>query len=710
MTERTYQPDSGLAALILVAGYHGIAVDPGKIIHEQAALGERFDNRKLLLAAKKTGFKAKTTSARYEKLPQLTAPYIAEYDGEYIVILKAEPDTIVYFRPGLTQPLTVPRDEFILHWNGRLILLKPMLKNTADKFGFGWFIRQIMEYKRHLIEVMLAMLFIQLMGLVTPIITQVVIDKVLTHNGLTTLNALMFGLLILVVGESFLGSAKTYLFVHTASRIDAVLGANLFKRLMSLPLRYFEIRRAGDTVARVREIENIRQFLTGTPLSTLLDVCFIFVYVAVMFFYSGALTWIVLGSLPLFAILSGLVTPLYKARLEEKFNRGADNQSYLVEAVNGIQTIKSFALEPQIQRRWDSCLAAYIKAGFKTANLAGIAGSIGQAIQKTADIAVLWYGAMLVIDGKLTVGQLIAFRMLSSHVSGPVLRLVQLWQEFQQAGVSLSRIGDIFEVKPENNLISTQTAMPSVNGAITFDKVRFRYRFDGPEIIRSMSFEIQPGEVIGFVGRSGSGKSTVAKLIQRLYAPESGRILVDGADIAATDTSWLRRNIGVVLQENFLFNGSVRDNIAIHNPAASIEQVMEVANLAGAHEFILEMPEAYDTQVGEKGTALSGGQRQRIAIARALLNNPKVLILDEATSALDYESERIIQENLKNICKGRTVIIIAHRLSTLKDATKIITVEKGEIAESGTPEELYNAKGIFWHLASQQRGSYEIVA
>ena len=701
--------NSGLGALLLIAGYHGIAADAGKIAHSLALEGQNFGERAILLGARDIGLKAKSAKTRLDKLEQLITPFIVEFTDHYAVALKIEQDNIVCLTPGHKQAHTFIKQEFVEQWTGRVLLFKPKTVVADDKFGFSWFIRRIFEYKRHLIEVLVAMLFIQLMGLVTPIITQVVIDKVLTHNGLTTLNALMSGLLLIVIAEAFLGASKSYLFVHTASRIDSVLGASLFKRLLSLPLRYFEIRRTGDTVARVREIDNIRQFLTGTPLSTLLDVCFIFVYVAVMFFYSGMLTWIVLGSLPLFAILSAVITPVYKKRLEEKFSRGADNQSYLVEAVSGIQTIKSFALEAQVRKRWDACLAAYIKAGFKTSNLAGIAGSIGQAIQKTADIAVLWYGAMLVIDGKITVGQLIAFRMLSSHVSGPVLRLVQLWQEFQQAGVSLSRIGDIFDIKPENQLRSASTAMPAVHGAVSFEKVRFRYRYDGSEIIRDMSFEIYPGEVTGIIGRSGSGKSTVAKLIQRLYTPESGRILIDGMDIAACDTNWLRRNIGVVLQENFLFNGSIRENIAIHNPAAPIEEVMRVAELAGAHDFILELPEGYDTSVGEKGTALSGGQRQRIAIARALLNNPRVFILDEATSALDYESERIIQENLKNICQGRTVIIIAHRLSTLKDAQRIISVERGEVAENGSPQEVYNNQGLFYHLASQQRSSYEIM-
>jgi subfamily B ATP-binding cassette protein HlyB/CyaB len=450
------------------------------------------------------------------------------------------------------------------------------------------------------------------------------------------------------------------------------------------------------------ELEHIRQFLTGTPLTSLIDVLFMAVYIVVMVFYSTTLTWVVLGTLPFFIALSAVITPLFRHRLDEKFNTGAESQSYLVETVSGVQTIKSFALEPEMQKNWEGRLANYVKASYKTSVLAGVAGSLGQLIQKVSDLAILWYGAHLVMSGHLTVGGLIAFRMLSGRVSGPVLRLVQAWQDFQQTGISIKRLGDIFNSKPEPTIDPSKARLPAIKGDIRFDKVRFRYRPDSAEVIRDMTFGIRPGDVVGVVGRSGSGKSTLSKLLQRLYVPEAGKILIDGVDIALTDPAWLRRQIGVVLQENFLFSMSVRDNIAIHMPAAHMDDVVRVAKVAGAHDFILELPEGYDTVVGERGEGLSGGQKQRVAIARALLHDPRILIFDEATSALDYESENIIQKNLKQICEGRTVIIIAHRLSTLKSVDKVIAIDRGQVIEYGKPDALLEKRGLYHYLYSQQ--------
>ena len=439
-------------------------------------------------------------------------------------------------------------------------------------------------------------------------------------------------------------------------------------------------------------------------MTALIDISFMFVYIIVMLFYSATLTWVVLGSLPVFAILSWIITPLLRQRLDEKFNTGAESQSYLVESITGAQTIKSFALESQLQKNWEGRLSNYVRASYKTNLLSGNAGALGQLIQKIFDIAILWVGAHMVMAGSLTIGGLIAFRMLSGRVSGPVLRLVQSWQDFQQTGISMKRLGDIFNTKQEPTLDPSKSRLPSITGDVRFEHVRFRYTPDSPEVIRDVSFGIRPGTVVGVVGRSGSGKSTISKLLQRLYVPESGKILIDGVDIATTDPSWLRRQIGVVLQENFLFNASVRDNIAVHVPSSSMDDIVRVAKIAGAHEFITELPNGYDTMVGEKGEGLSGGQKQRIAIARALLHNPKILIFDEATSALDYESENIIQRNLKQITAGRTVIIIAHRLSTLKSVDKIMAIDRGQLVEYGTPSVLLKKNGLYAYLHRQQSG------
>ncbi len=526
----------------------------------------------------------------------------------------------------------------------------------------------------------------------------------LVHKGLTTLDVLAFGLIVVSVFEVLLGGLRTYVFSHTTNRVDVELGAKLYRHLLSLPMSYFGARRVGDSVARVRELENVRNFITGSALTLVIDLFFTFVFLAVMYYYSPLLTYIVLASIPAYILLSVFVTPILRARVNEKFNRGAENQAFLVESVNGVETLKAMAIEPQMQNRWEEQLAGYVHASFKAANLNNIASQVAGLINKVVIVLILWVGARAVIQGDISVGQLIAFNMLAARVSGPVLRLVQLWQDFQQTGVSIQRLGDILNTPTEPGYNQSRLSLPNINGRIQFDQVSFRYRADGPEILRGVSLDIAVGEVVGIVGRSGSGKSTLTKLVQRLYVAERGRVLIDGVDIAQVDTAWLRRRIGVVLQENVLFNRTVRENIALSDPGIPMEAVIQVAKLAGAHEFILEMPEGYDTIVGEHGDNLSGGQRQRIAIARALVTNPRILIFDEATSALDYESERIIQQNMNAICKGRTVIIIAHRLSTVRGAHRIVVMEKGQIVEQGNHDELLRQSGQYAHLHALQSG------
>ena len=461
-------------------------------------------------------------------------------------------------------------------------------------------------------------------------------------------------------------------------------------------------------MARVRELENIRNFLTGSALTLVIDLFFTVVFLAVMFLYSPMLTFIVLGGFPFYIGISAFATPLFRARLDEKFKRGAENQAFLVESVTGVETLKAMAVEPQMQRRWEEQLAAYVAASFRVLQLGNTASQSVQLVSKIITAAVLYFGAKLVIGGDLTVGELVAFNILAGRVSAPVLRLAQLWQDFHQARLSVARLGDILNTPTEPSFNVARAALPAIRGEVAFEHVTFRYRVDGPEVLHSVNFRIEPGQVIGIVGPSGSGKSTLTKLIQRLYVPESGRVLVDGTDLAAVDTAWLRRQIGVVLQENMLFNRSIRDNIALADPAMPIERVIAAAKLAGAHEFILETPEGYDTSVGERGESLSGGQRQRIAIARALITDPRVLIFDEATSALDYESERIIQDNMSEIAKERTVVIVAHRLSTVRRSDRIITLDRGRLVEDGTHDELIRTSGRYAALYRLQAGIQEV--
>ncbi|UXY13914.1 type I secretion system permease/ATPase [Chitiniphilus purpureus] len=698
--------DTALACLVMLARLHQVAIEPEQLRHEYGSAGQPMGETEVLLAARRHGLKAKAVHTRFERLDRTPLPAMAQtIDGRFVILARLDNDHVLYQDPQVGRPQQCSKAEWLARWSGRLILFtsRASLAGELARFDFSWFIPALIKYRKLLGEVLLVSFFLQLVALATPLFFQVVMDKVLVHRGLTTLDVIAIGLLVVSVFEVIMTGVRTYVSAHTCNRIDVELGAKLFRHLLALPLAYFQARRVGDSVARVRELENIRNFLTGQALTSVLDLLFSVVFIAVMLYYSGWLTLIVVLSLPCYVLLSVAITPLLRSRLDEKFARGAENQSFLVETVSGIETVKAMAVEPQVTRRWDNQLAAYVAAGFKVTHLANLGSQGVSLIQKLVTVATMWLGARLVIDGDLTVGQLIAFNMLAGRVASPVMRLAQLWQDFQQVGISMQRLGDILNTRTEVN--QSRAQLPPIQGQLVFDQVHFRYRADGPEVLRGIQLAIQPGEIIGIVGRSGSGKSTLTKLVQRLYVPERGRVLIDGVDIALADPAWLRRQIGVVLQENLLFNRSIRDNIALADPGLPMEAVIHAAKLAGAHEFIVELPEGYDTMVGEHGTGLSGGQRQRIAIARALVTNPRVLIFDEATSALDYESERIIQDNMKLICKGRTVLIIAHRLTAVRDAHRIIAMDRGQIVEEGNHRELLNrAGGYYAHLHAMQAG------
>ena len=711
-------PPSSLQALCLIARLHHVAADPATLAHQLGwTASHRPDADDLLLAARHLGLKARRSRTGIDRLSLAALPALAvlkaEGDGAPRVVVLAQCDgqRVLFQDPAGTasgaRPTIEPLDVFAAQWTGELILIasRASLAGELAKFDFSWFIPSLVKYRRLFGEVLLISLFLQLFALVSPLFFQVVMDKVLVHRGLTTLDVLVIGLVVVVVFESALTALRAYVFSHTTSRIDVELGARLFRHLVNLPLAYFQARRVGDSVARVRELENIRSFLTGNALTLVLDVLFSVVFIAVMFAYSVPLTLIVLISLPLYLGLSLAVVPVLRVRLNEKFARGAENQALLVETVTGIQTVKATALEPAMARRWDSQLAAYVSASFRTQTLAGFAHEGVSLIGKLVNAATLWYGAHLVMDGQLTVGMFVAFNMFAGRVSQPIMRMAQMWTDFQQTGISMARLGDVLNARTEVPP-STAAQLPPIQGQITLDQVTFRYRPEAAPALQRLSLAIRAGEVIGIVGRSGSGKSTLTKLVQRLYAPEQGRLLIDGIDIGLVDAAQLRRQVGVVLQENLLFHRSVRENIAIVDPAAPIEQVVHAAQLAGAHDFISELPEGYDTLVGEQGASLSGGQRQRIAIARALFNQPRILIFDEATSALDYESEAIIQRNMAQICHGRTVLVIAHRLSAVRHAHRIVVMDRGRVVEMGSHEQLLGQpQGLYAHLWRMQDGS-----
>jgi ATP-binding cassette, subfamily B, bacterial HlyB/CyaB len=697
--------ETGLAALCLVARIHQVSAEPAALRHHLGkTASDEVGEADLLIAAAHIGLKAKAITTSVDRLGTLPLPALAVMaDGRIEVLARSDGQRVLiqpFENRGETRPLIESRDAFAARWTGRLILItsRASLMGEIAQFDFSWFLPSLVRHRRLLGEVLAVSIFLQLFALASPLFFQVVMDKVLVHRGTSTLDVLVLGLVVIGIFESLLTALRTYVFSHTTSRIDVELGSRLYRHLLQLPLSYFQTRRVGDSVARVREMENIRSFLTGNALTLVLDLLFSVVFIAVMFAYSTMLTLIVLTSVPLYALLSAAVVPTLRRRLDEKFHRGAENQALLVESITGVQTVKASALEPQMARRWDNQLAAYVSSSFKTGTLASMAHEGVSLIGKLVNAATLWAGAHLVMQGDLTVGMFVAFNMFAGRVAQPVMRIAQMWTDFQQTGISIRRLGDILNTRTEAPP-STAAQLPPLQGRVTLESVAFRYRPEAAPVLQDLDLDVRAGEVIGIVGRSGSGKSTLTKLIQRLYVPERGRVLVDGIDISLIDAAQLRRQLGVVLQENFLFNRSVRENIAIADPAAPLEAVIRVAKLAGAHDFVSELPEGYDTVVGEQGASLSGGQRQRIAIARALFTNPRVLIFDEATSALDYESEAILQKNMAAICRGRTVIVIAHRLSAVRHAHRILAMDKGRIVEAGSHDALLQRKdGLYRYL------------
>ncbi len=703
--------DTGLLSLVLIMRFFNLAADPDQIRHEAGTGGNPLTLPELLRSARRAGLLVRQTKITWSALSRTPLPAVARLrDGSFVIFARrfndATVEKLLVHNPLSAAPEMKTEAEIASCWDGDLVLVshRDALAGPKRRFDLSWFIPVIVRYRKLLGEVLITSFFIQLMGLISPIFFQVITDKVLVHRGMSSLTVLVIGLALVSLFEVILTTVRTYVFSHTTSRIDVHLGSQLFRHLMKLPLSFFASRQTGSTVASVKEMENIRNFLTGSALTLAIDAVFTVVFFCFMFLYSPTLTWIVLATIPLYVGLSLLVTPVLKRRIDERFRTGAENQAFLVEAVGAAETLKSMAVEPQMQRRWESQLAASVRAGFRAQNLNAVAGQIASGISKGQTVLIMFLGAEAVMEGRMTIGALVAFNMMAGRVAAPILRLAQLWQDFQQMRVSVERLGDILNT-PTEIAGASRSALPAMQGRISFENVTFRYRVDRPRVLNGLSLDIAPGETIGLVGSSGSGKSTLTKLIQRLYLPETGRILVDGVDLALVDTAWLRRQTGVVLQENILFNRTVRENIALSDPTMPMERVIQAAQLAAAHDFILQMPEAYDTVIDERGGNLSGGQRQRIAIARALIDNPRVLLFDEATSALDYESESEIRRNMKAMCRGRTVIIIAHRLSAVRDCDRIVVLEKGAIVEQGSHEALLAKGGRYawlWRCQSDE--------
>ena len=697
---------TGLIAIDTIAKINRLNIDIRSVIREHSLSEKEIEVEELLVIMKSFDFKAKLKEISADEIAiKYPLPAImVNTDGSYSILLKIdrEKHRALIFNIKEEKTADVTFEELALLTNNKYIILSHNLINSQIAFGFKWFFNEILSYKQVISEVMVGSFIVQLFGLVTPLFTQVILDKVIVHRSVTTLDVLAFAFITVTIFELLLNFSRKYIFLHTACKIDAKLGAKLFKHLFSLPFTYFESRKVGNIITRVRELDQIREFITNKSVSVILDLFFSFVFIFMMFLYSPALTFLVLGFVTVIALLYLIITPELRTRLETKFQMGAQSNSYLVEAVTGVQTVKSLAIEGSMQKKWEDYLARFIKSSFKLSNMGNIASAISGMLQKAMTISILYFGVKLVIANKLTIGQLIAFQMFSNQFSSPVLRLVNLWNEFQQCLLGVDRLGDIL-----NNPVEVQSSqsitLPKIQGAVKFDNICFKYSPNAPYVINNFSYFVKPGTSVGIVGRSGSGKSTITKLIQRLYLCNEGTVYIDGVDVRQMNPTWLRYNIGVVLQENYLFAGSIRENISLPKPDAPIELIMKVAQMAGAHEFISELPEGYETIVGERGSTLSGGQKQRIAIARALITNPRIFIMDEATSALDYESEKIILNNMHNITQGRTTFVIAHRLSAVRNCEVILVMDKGRIIEVGNHEELMtHEKGYYRYLYSQQ--------
>ncbi|MBD2535810.1 peptidase domain-containing ABC transporter [Nostoc flagelliforme FACHB-838] len=656
------------------------------------------------------GLKAQLIDLPIAAATRIPAPALIRYGDNYAVLYAADTSTIVVGAPSKGIIRCKPTefvdqldaDQTNLPPRVKVLLLASTKETPQKHFSWRWFLPYLSRHHQVLIEVFIASFFVQLAALANPLVVQLIIDKVIAQNNVNTLHIL--GVLLLVIGlfEAVLTTLRTYLFVDTTNRIDIGLGSQIIDHLLRLPLRYFERRPVGELSTRINELENIRKFLTGTALTVVLDAVFSVVYIGVMLIYSWQLTLVGLGTIPVFVIISLVASPTISRQLRAKAERNAETQSYLVEVMSGIQTVKAQNIELRSRFSWQERYARFVAAGFKTVVTSTLANSTSDFLNKLSSLLVLWMGAYLVLQGELTLGELIAFRIISGYVTSPILRLAQTWQSFQETALSLERLSDIVDTPQEAETNRQNIPLPDIKGAVKYDHVSFRFLPSGPLQLSNVNLDFAPGKFIGIVGQSGSGKSTMMKLLLRLYEVESGRILIDGYDISKVELYSLRRQVGVVPQESLLFDGTVQENIALTNPDATTEQIIEAAKVAAAHEFIMNLPNGYNTRVGERGAALSGGQRQRIAIARSVLQRPKLLVLDEATSALDYPTERQVCLNLAKAFQGDTVFFITHRLNTVSHADIIVVMDAGRVIEQGNHQQLMAAKGHYYYLYQQQ--------
>jgi len=587
-----------------------------------------------------------------------------------------------------------------------LLLLERSNSTPEQRFGFFWFWPALRRYRGLLLQVLLASFVVQLFSLANPLLIQVIIDKVISQRSLDTLQVLGIALVVVTLMEGVIGALRTFLFSETTNRIDLRLGSEVIDHLLRLPLSYFDRRPVGELGTRIAEMEKIRDFLTGQALTTVLDAAFSVIYIMVMVIYSWLLTLIALCVLPIQVGLTLLGAPLFRRQYRDAANQNARTQSHLVEVLSGIQTVKAQNVEMISRWKWQDFYSQYVARTFEKTITGTALTETSQVLQKLSQLLVLWVGASLVLKGEMSLGQLIAFRIISGYVTQPMLRLSGIWQNIQELKVSFERLADVVDTPEESNQEDKQKIpLPPLDGRVVFENVSFTFPDTSTQVLQNINLDIPAGKFVGIVGQSGSGKSTLTMLLSRLYSPGSGRVLMDGYDIDKVELYSLRRQIGIVPQEPLLFSGTVAENIALTDPDATSDSIVEAAMLACAHEFIMELPGGYSTHVGERGAGLSGGQRQRIALARTLLSRPKMLVLDEATSALDYDTERRVCNNLLDNLRHCTVFFITHRLATIRRADQIVMMHQGAVVEIGTHDELFARKGRYFALYRQQEAS-----
>ncbi len=707
------QPPTALYCLALVARHHGIDLSVERLQHAYALADGPIAPVLLLRMAKDAGLRARRTQLTWEALSGLGDAYPALVhlaNGNWVVVVGGCRDgsgeeAVRVFDPLAAQPepLVIPRTSFCESWHGHAVLLKRnrALAGGPQRFGLSWFLPELLRQWRLFADVAVASLLLYALGLVVPIFFQLVIDKVLVHESFATLYVLACGVVIALVFDAIFVFLRRYLLLYATNKIDIRIATRTFGHLLGLPISFFERIPAGVLVKHMQQGARVREFLTGRLFLTVLDAVSLLVFLPVLFLYSPRLTLLVVGFTACIGVVVALLISPFRRRLFGLYQAEGERQALLVETVHGMRTVKSLAMEPLQKRIWDDRSAQSVSMRFRVEKISATAQSATGLLEKLMSVAIVAFGALDVFSGTMTIGALVAFNMLAGRVSGPLVQIVNMVHEYQEVAMSVKMLGEVMNQQPER-AGRLDGLRPELRGQIEFENVSFRYGADGAPALDDVSFTIPAGSMFGIVGRSGSGKTSLTRLIQGLYPIQQGLLRIDGFDARELDLVHLRKNIGVVLQDNFLFRGTVRENIACVKPDSSFEEVAQVARSAGADEFIERLPRGYDTMIEENGDNLSGGQKQRLAIARALLTNPRLLILDEATSALDPESEAIVRQNFRRIAEGRTLIVVSHRLSMLAEANAILVMDRGRVVDIGRHDQLLSRCTTYRHLWNQQ--------